>query len=752
MRRGAWALVVLILVGTPLLAQEGDRITFSLPFPAEEGGGSATGSADSLDFLRDTYVVLEGNVTATYRGQTFSAQRVEVDLETKVLTAVGNVILDEGPNRLAGESLVWDLDANTGTISEATAYMAPDMYFKGATIERTGEDLYTLSKGSFSSCEGEVPLWSFRVGEARIKIDGFARAKNVTMRAKKMPFLYIPYMMYPAKQKRTSGFLMPNLGYSEARGYSLGLAYFQTLGKSADTTFFFDVFQEDYIAAGAEVRYRPSEGTVGRFDAYFVDDPESDELRWRLDWDHVSNELPLGLRGAIRYVNFSDFQFFQDFDRDLNRVTIRSLYSSAYLSGAWGAHSVNMLVDDREVLNSSGNNLRQQQLPELEYRLRQTQLGKLPLYLAMTSGAHYFSVKRDPTVDNEYGRLYAFPTLTLPLQSLPWLQLNFTASGRYTHYTDSIDPETQEPLGEQLSRFIPAYGAQIVGPSFSRVFDRPMGSFSKFKHVIEPRWRYQFSDTFEDQDQVLQFDEVDRLRGSHIGSFTLTNRLVAKPEEDPDNPGSGSAREIMSLDLSTSYSFDNMRPLQTSQDGEIKKQSGPLSLRYRLNPSQATSLSANANYNTIYGQITNSSISGRFFFGAPRSGGSTFTSGLGRHNIGLSWGMRFDPETGMTNSNQVGIQSAFELGRYRLQAAINLDLGPKGTTDRPTLQQQRYFIERSGKCTGWLLELREYNNSQTSTRDVRFAITLKNIGSFLDLGTGGNSTGNSYRGSNGFGY
>ena len=79
-----------------------------------------------------------------------------------------------------------------------------------------------------------------------------------------------------------------------------------------------------------------------------VDDPESEDLRWRVKWNHVSNELPLGLRGAIRYVNFSDFKFFRDFDRDLNRVTIRSLYSSAFLSGAWGAHSMNLLVDDRE--------------------------------------------------------------------------------------------------------------------------------------------------------------------------------------------------------------------------------------------------------------------------------------------------------------------------------------------------------------------------------------------------------------------
>ena len=69
------------------------------------------------------------------------------------------------------------------------------------------------------------------------------------------------------------------------------------------------------------------------------------------------------------------------------------------------------------------------------------------------------------------------------------------------------------------------------------------------------------------------------------------------------------------------------------------------------------------------------------------------------------------------------------------------------------MQQQRYFIERRGKCTGWLIEMREYNSATRSDRDFRIAITLKNIGSFLDLGTGaGNRSSNTYQGGTNFGF
>lgn len=726
----------------PETPEPADRIEYRLPLPAERGGGSVIGSADSLEFVRETYAVLEGSVEAQYRNQTIRAERVEVDLETMVVTAIGNVILDEGPNRLAGESMVWDLETNTGTLSEASGYMAPDMYFRGETVERTGEDVYSISGGRFTSCPGESPLWSFGVGRARVRLEGYARARNVTMRAKKMPFLYVPYILYPAKRERTSGMMMPNFGYSENKGNTLGLAYFQTLGRSYDTTFFLDLFTKDFVAAGNEIRYAPSQGTNGQIQSYFVDDPDSEDVRWRVTWNHLSQNLPGGLRAAINYTDFSDFQFFRDFERDLNRITIRTLYSAAYLAGSWGPHSMNLYVDDREVLSRGGqSNLTQNQLPEFEYRLRQTQLGGLPLYFQLSSGLHYFNIQRKPELDNQYGRGYLFPALTLPFGSLPWLNVNLNATGRYTYWTDSVDPTgtTSDLTGESLDRFIPSYGAQIVGPSFSRVFDRPAGSFSKFKHVIEPRWSYSFADEFEDQDQVPLFDEIDRVRGIHLGSFSFVNKLIAKPEEDPDNPYASAAREIMSLEIAQSYSFDEEQPLQISSDGTQVEQASPIFVRYRLNPSSATSLQTSSTYSTIYSRFLQHSLSGRFYFGRPLGSGpasvNPFSQGLGRHNIGLSWGLRHDPETGDTRSNQVGLASGFNFGRYLLQASFNFDFGPKGGSDRPTVQQQRYFLQRTGKCTTWLIELREYQNATFENRDVRFSISLKNIGTFLDLGT-----------------
>lgn len=72
----------------------------------------------------------------------------------------------------------------------------------------------------------------------------------------------------------------------------------------------------------------------------------------------------------------------------------------------------------------------------------------------------------------------------------------------------------------------------MVGPSFSRIFETGGKSFSKFKHVIEPRWSYSYLGAFDEQDRVAQFDEIDLLIPSNIAEIALINRVLARPADE----------------------------------------------------------------------------------------------------------------------------------------------------------------------------------------------------------------------------
>jgi len=705
-----------------------DRISFQVPFPPEKGGGVAVGTAGNLHYVREDYVVASGGVELRFRDFMFQGERVAIDLKMEQITAEGDVILDQGPRRIVGDTLFFDLDTESGTLANAKAYVDPDIFFEGREITRLSEDRYRVVDGMVTSCIDDSPDWNFRMSRGEIELEGYAKVKNARFRIKKVPIFYWPHLLYPAKTGRTSGLLFPNFGYSERRGGYLGLAYFQTLGDSYDTTAYVDLYGEDYLGFGNEWRYRPSEHTTGFFEGYVIRDPtENDELRWKAYWVHKSDQLPFGLQGVIRYQDFSDFDFFRDFERDFNNQSVRRLRSSGYLTGSWGQQSFTLLLDQNETFLDADQTATQRYMPEAEYRLRATQIGRLPLFVEALSSVDYLNSARTDSFDNKWGRADFFPQLTASLSTLPWLSVSITGGGRATHYTESRNAETGAFDGGGLTRTFASASGAIVGPSFSRVFNKGIGRFAKFKHIIEPRWNYAYVGDFEDQGLIPRFDEVDRLSPFHAVSYRFINRLLAKPHED--DPQGGGAREIMSLEISQLFSLDEDRFLQqgkddpeSPEDEAAKTTTGPLDFRYRFNPSKDATLEAKVRYNTLFNGLDNASISGAL--------------GLGVHGVGLTWFTRFNAQEDQTTGNQIRFFTGIGIwpNRLRLDAQVNYDF------QLSLLQSQRYIFQYFSQCFGLRFEFQQWQSLTREDREFRFALTLKNIGTFLDL-TGGTRTG-----------
>ena len=425
------------------------------------------------------------------------------------------------------------------------------------------------------------------------------------------------------------------------------------------------------------------------------------------------------MRGVIRVRDFSDFNFFRDFERNFNNISLRNLYSSGYLSGSWGPHSLNLLVDQRETFIRDDVVVTQRQLPEIEYRLRPTRLGKIPAYLSLDTSAHYLSVERTAGMEQKYGRANLFPLLTVPLRVVPWLSASLKGGQRFTWYEKGLSEGGGTFSDESLTREFATASADIIGPSFSKVFDKGAGKFGKFKHVVEPRFQYLFVDDFEDQDLVPLFDEVDRITPRNAYTVSLINRLLAKPRDEEKDGGS---REIMSFELAQSFTLKDGKFLQQSKDGTMQTTEGPITGRFRFNPSSTTRLQSQFAYNTLFSRITSHSLSSNAV--------------VGRQRLGISWFTRYDAETGDTTSNQLRTNTGFELwpDRLRWESQVNFDI------EKDLLQQHRHFISYTGACYGLRIEYQEFKTASRSSRDFRFAVSFKNIGTFVDL-TGRSSTG-----------
>jgi LPS-assembly protein len=689
-----------------------DRIEFSLTFPPERGGGTASGSAQSLEYKREDYAVLAGAVDLKYQDVELKADRAELDLETKIVTATGNVIVDQGPRRIAGTTATFDLGKKTGVLTEATAHVATDYFFNGAEVAKIGDDVYTVTDGTFTSCTGDRPAWSFRIGKATVELEGYAHVKSAAMRVKRVPVLYTPYLVWPVRSERSSGLLIPNIGYSQRRGAALSLAYFQTLGRSYDTTLHIDTYSRGFLGLGDEFRYAPTEGTHGVFQGYAVRDPDLEEWRWKVNLDHVTNDLPWGMRGVIAFEDFSDFDFFRDFERDIDRNSTRRVSSRAFVAKNSGPHLLNFLLNEISTFDQPGITVVQRKLPELEYRLRSTRLWKTPFYLAFQGSADYLGLDNGRGVDVTYGRVDLGPELSLPLSTLPWLSLRLVGGERYTWWGDSLTSTGDRYSGETLSRDFPFGRAELVGPSFSRIYDTKLGGFSRFKHVVGPRVTYTYSGQLEDQALIPRFDEVDTAFATNRARFAFVNRVLAKPAEVKRGP----AREVFLFEVSRDVSFDDEQPLQTSDDGLETDTAGPIDSLLRLNPSDKTSFESRLSYDTLDGRLASSSLSGGYGWGTGNS-------------LGLTLYRR--PQPGKPGDLGTQLQLFGALGilpqRLRVEGRISYDL------DASELQQQRWIANYLGQCYGLRLELLSFKAVDKRNREYRFSLTLKNVGTFLDL-------------------
>ena len=773
-------------------AEKPARATFSVALDAASGGGRVTGSAGDYQLQPGKVLIASDGVVLKYRDLTVEADTLRLDIPADRITAEGNIILDEGPERLSGDVLEYDLKKRTGRITNARAELDPGFYFSGREIGKVGPMTFTVDDGVFTSCEGDNPSWSMAMSRADITMQEYARIRNARLRFGKVPVFYFPYILWPATTERTSGWLVPKPGYSDRRGAQLGLAYYKTLGRSADTTFYFDLSSKDFNGLGWEDRYTPSEDTEGYFDLYYTtesveafqnpNDPDlNDSLldpernfgddRWKIEWKHKSKNLWNGFRGVVDLQLYSDFDYLKDIERSVDRQTLSYLYSNAYLSRNVGSHSLNFMVDRRELVGlgdivdpnapdpdaedapriETSNRTVLYQLPEMEWRMRSTRLGSLPIYLSLTSSVNFFRADFEKFDRNtgqaeqeqnllestslDYGRVDFAPAVSIPVSTLSWLSAKLTFGARYTYYSKSLDdPDNpdhtanDDPLdGDAVDRFLPSGKLEIVGPSFSRIFEKSSGKYAKFKHIIEPRFTYTYIDDFEDAERISRFDEVDQISPTNQGVVSLVNRLLAKPRNEKD----GGAFEIASLAVSQAFIQDDFNPLTAPED-EIDK--GPIFTTLRFNPSEDTSFKFELRYDDRAASFTSRKISGNTTLGD-------------RFTFGLSWFTNWrtildplDPDAiirGDETSNQIRFSTSLQLvpNRVTFGAEVNYNLIDPLPDDRSRLLAQRYILSWKANCYDWNLEYRQhqYRGAESEDQEIRFSLSLKNIGSFLDL-------------------
>jgi len=506
--------------------------------------------------------IFDGKVTISWRGQLIQADRLSLT-EGRYIEAEGNILIVWEDNRISGSRITYDRTTERGFIEDAMGHVQGDFIFWAKRAEKIGDETVKLKSATLTTCTQPVPYWSFYLTSATITLDKYARMWNVLVRASKVPFFYSPYLLWPVKEDRALGLLLPEFHSNDVLGDSISQQLFIPIGKSADITLLGAYYSQAGFGFGGEGRLIPNRKGAARLRGFYIDDKVSErspgELwgeRYNVNYNQTQ-DFRNGFRMAADVNIVSDFAYYSDFERDLNLISTPAVLQRIEVSrnGKWA--SVNAreyrraqflgTVIDPNTLELEESSVIQQTLPEIEWRGRSNRLGRSPFYLQYEASLasiqqREMNVFDRPRFDADYMRGDAFPTISIPWAPAPWIDITPRFTYRYTYYTqrqESIQNPWQPDftqsirsvVDQPLSRGLWGANLLVVGPKINRIFAK--GKPKQYKHAIEPRLTYGYGKSFEASNEIIRFDEVDVFNGAgNAMSYAVVNRLFVKRPRD----------------------------------------------------------------------------------------------------------------------------------------------------------------------------------------------------------------------------
>jgi hypothetical protein len=106
-------------------------------------------------------------------------------------------------------------------------------------IFRNASGVLELSNASMTPCrcDGDTPpIFGLSARRSVVQVGGYAHLTGASVDVGSVPTLYSPYLIFPVKRARQSGFLRPYF-YLSQQNRALGLPFFLVLGEHSDATF-----------------------------------------------------------------------------------------------------------------------------------------------------------------------------------------------------------------------------------------------------------------------------------------------------------------------------------------------------------------------------------------------------------------------------------------------------------------------------------------------------------------------------------
>lgn len=214
-----------------------------------------------------------GNVEITRGTNRLVADRVELNRATGEAIAQGRAVFFDGQDRLVGERIDFNLNTGTGVVYKGSTFVPPYYRLSADRMDKLGDSVYSVRQGLFTTCDGDNPDWSFKMGSAEADLESSISASDTSFLVKGVPVIpYVPFFAAALRRERQSGFLFPEFGSNSRYGFLARTPFYWAINESQDLTVAMDLYTKRGIGADLEYRYSLSRDTEGRLMAFGVNE------------------------------------------------------------------------------------------------------------------------------------------------------------------------------------------------------------------------------------------------------------------------------------------------------------------------------------------------------------------------------------------------------------------------------------------------------------------------------------------------
>ncbi|MEI6639447.1 MAG: putative LPS assembly protein LptD [Chlorobium sp.] len=251
------------------------------------------------------------------------APRIVIDGTTSLLRAFGTVdssqsvaepaMFSDRQGSFFAETMTYNFKTRRGETTHISSSSGA-VKFKGDRVSRLENGDMVVRDGTFTTCDEIEPHYWFSSSSITFNPDTGIRAKPLymyirpeifSMRLPAIPVMALPYMAFPAKRERISGFLMPTLAsYSHSTALS-NLGYYWAIDDYSDLRVAGDIAVNGSWRLGERFRYTKRDAfsgqITGEYKRYVVDAALPLSSEWNANIVHhqvfdASSQLDVALQ------------------------------------------------------------------------------------------------------------------------------------------------------------------------------------------------------------------------------------------------------------------------------------------------------------------------------------------------------------------------------------------------------------------------------------------------------------------------